>query len=153
MQWDRARVDQANHRAALLPGAPIGRLRQPGEHLGKNLDRATGVGIRQGRANQFACAQMVVVLRVGVERHLQSTQAANPIELRVDQSDQMIPTPEALVVGIPVMLVHNLLKPAPSDWFKQTAKGAIDKAHARLSFLSLDNLKGPICIGRAEHAP
>src|SRR5215471_1087467 len=64
----------------------------------------------------------------------------------------MVPALKALVVGVPVMAVHNRRKPPPIDRFEQTSKGAIEVAHAR-SFLSLDNQKEPICIGSAEHAP
>src|SRR5215471_1180140 len=64
----------------------------------------------------------------------------------------MVPALKALVVGVPVMAVHNRRKPPPIDRFKQTSKDAIEIAHAR-PFLSLDNQKEPICIGSAEHAP
>src|SRR5258705_10500636 len=64
----------------------------------------------------------------------------------------MIPALKVLVVGVPVVAVHNSRKPPPIDRFEQTSKGAIQVAHAR-SFLSLDNQKELICIGSAEHAP
>src|SRR5438132_10305685 len=95
---------------------------------------------------------MIMVLWIGVKARLEGAQALDAGQLRVHQCDQMIPTLERFVVGIPVVLVHNLLKCPAVDRFKQTRKDAIGKAHARL-LLCLDNQKGPICIGAAEHAP
>src|SRR5947199_9280920 len=95
---------------------------------------------------------MVMLMCVGVEGGFQPAQTVDVAQLREYQRHQMIPALEALVVGVPVVAVHNSRKPPPIDRFEQTSKGAIQVAHAR-SFLSLDNQKEPICIGSAEHAP
>src|SRR5439155_8597349 len=79
-------------------------------------------------------------------------QTINVAQLRQHQRYQMIPAVEGLVVGVPVVAVHNGRKPPPIDRFEQTSKDAIEIAHAR-SFLSLDNQKELICIGSTEHAP
>ena len=93
--------------------------------------RAAGIGIRQRRAAQLARAQMVVVLRIGVETGYHLTQAVITAELRTDRRDQVIPTLERLVVGISIQTIHSRLKLPPIDRFKQPSKNAIAKPHAR----------------------
>src|ERR1700724_703960 len=62
----------------------------------------------------------------------------------------MIPALERLVVGVPIHTIHNSLKLPSIDRFKDSAKSAIVKSHARP--LCLDNQKAPVCIGPAGHA-
>src|ERR1700724_662201 len=62
----------------------------------------------------------------------------------------MIPALERLVVGVPIHTIHNSLKLPSIDRFKDSAKSAIAKSHARP--LCLDNQKAPVCIGPAGHA-
>ena len=117
VQRYRAGVDQAHHFRPLTPCLAIGRVRQHRKDLRKNADRAARIGIRQRRADELIGAQMVMVLRIGVEGSLQRPQAINAGQLRVHQRDQVIPALERLVVGIPVVLVHNLLKLLSIDRF------------------------------------
>src|SRR6201987_1319787 len=74
---------------------------------------------------------MIVVLRVGVEARHHGTQTIVTAQLRIDQRDQMIPALETLVVGISVHTIHSSLKLPPIDRFKEPAKNAIAKPHAR----------------------
>src|ERR1700724_3486921 len=62
----------------------------------------------------------------------------------------MIPALERLVVGVPIHTIHNSRKLPSIDRFKDSAKSAIVKSHARP--LCLDNQKAPVCIGPAGHA-
>src|SRR5262249_24039581 len=74
-------------------------------------------------------------------------EAVDAAKLRKHQGNQMIPALEGFVVGVRVIPIHSGLEPATIDRFKQTAKDAIDVAHAR-PFLSLDNQKEPIASVR-----
>ena len=152
VQRHRAGIDQAHHRGALLPRAPVGHRRKHREGLRKDADRPSPIGVCQRRASEFAGAQMIVMLAVGVEGRLQRPKALDLAKLRVHQRHLMIPAPERLVVGVAVVLIHNPGKLPTINRFKQTGKNAIRKSHAR-PLLCLDNQQGPICIGAAEHAP
>jgi len=128
---NRACVNQLHHRGALAPCLPIGRCRKHREGFGKYLRRPPRARIRQCRASDLARTQMVMLMCVGVEGRFQPPQTVDVAQLREDQRHQMIPALKALVVGVPVVTVHNGRKPPPINRFEQTSKGAIHVAHAR----------------------
>ena len=123
--------DQPHHLQSFPPYPPVSGLDQPGEDLGENADRPARIGVRQCRSGEFAGAQVVMVLRVGVEGRFQRPETFNPGQLRIAQRHEMIPALERFVVGVPVVPVHNLLKLLTIDRFEQTRNDAIGKSHAR----------------------
>src|SRR5215475_10581373 len=131
-QRDRARIDQAHHRAPLLPGAAIRLFHQHRQGLRKHRGRTTCVCVPQRRTGKLADPQMVVMMGVGIEAGDQPPQPTGTAQLRVDQRHQMIPALERLVVGIGVQAIHSRLKLSPINRFKETSKDATAKAHARL---------------------
>jgi hypothetical protein len=114
---DRARIDQPHHLRSLAPDLPIGHVGQHRKGLRKNRDWTAGVGVRQRRAGEFARTQMIMVLTIRIEGRLQRPKAFNAGQLRVNQCDQMIPALEALVIGIAIVPIHNLLKLPSIDRF------------------------------------
>ncbi len=84
VQRNRTGVDQANHLRSLLTRPPIRQGRKHREGLRKNPDRPPRIGIRKRRADKLAGAQMVMVLRIGVEAGHQRAQAVKPGQLCVD---------------------------------------------------------------------
>ncbi|MEY9718685.1 hypothetical protein ABIA22_001175 [Sinorhizobium fredii] len=119
---------------AVAARLPVELAGQPGEGLGKDGNRAAGVGIGKGRAPQPAAAEVIVVLAVGVPAGFQAAQARRAAQLGIDQHHQMIPAPERLVVGVGVVIIHNPLEAAPIDRFNQLAKNARCETHAPSSF-------------------
>jgi len=93
-QGDGARVDQAQHLRPFAPRLSIGLLRQHRKRLRENAHGSTRIRVRQRRARQRTHAQMIVILAVGVEAGLNSTQAVDTAQLHVDQRHQMIPALE-----------------------------------------------------------
>src|SRR6185312_12991883 len=75
---------------------------------------------------------MIVVMGIGVEGGHQTTQAVHMAQLREDQGHKMSPALERLVVGVPVPLLHNPVKPTPIQRFEKAREDAISVAHARL---------------------
>ena len=73
---------------------------------------------------------MVMMLTVGIPTGFEPTQAGAGAELRIDQRNQMVPALEALIVGVAGVPIHNSLKLASIDHFKQLAENATGKAHA-----------------------
>ena len=63
---DGRRIDQLDHCRAVAPRLPIELACDQTEDLGEERNRAPFVGIGQGRADQRAAAQMVVMLAMGI---------------------------------------------------------------------------------------
>ena len=129
---DRTGVDQAHHLRAFAPQLPACHRRQSCKGLRKNAGRAAGVGIRQCRAGQPAGAQVIVMLRIGVEAGHHGAQAVVPAQLRIDQRYQVIPALERFVVGVAVMARDDRGELPPIERFQKLFQDGRDVAHASL---------------------
>src|SRR5439155_27159366 len=68
---------------------------------------------------------------IGVEASLEPAQAVEMAELGIDQSHQMIPALERLVVSVSIEPLHDRLKLPSIDRLEKMPEDAIPEAHAR----------------------
>jgi len=131
---DGAGIDEADHLGPFATDLPIGHAGQHRKDPGKDFRRPASIGIRQGRASQLANTDMVMMIAVGVEAQNQCPQTTGMIELGTDESHQMIPTGERLIVGVPFAALDDGGKLPAINGFKKARENASSEAHARLSF-------------------
>lgn len=138
---DRRGVENADHLRAIPAQLPIRQTGQHGEGLSEHRWRTAMIGVGQCRARDRPRAEMIMMMGVGVPGLLQPAQAVRRTQLGEDQRQKVVPTREALIVGIAIMGFDNGLEPPPRERFEKAAKDAIPIAHARLHFLSLTTRK------------
>ena len=78
--------------------------------------------------------QMIVMLGAGVPQVDQAAQAVASAQLREDERNEMVPAVESLIVGVALMTIHNRLKDAAIDRFKNLTENARENRMPRLVF-------------------
>jgi hypothetical protein len=127
-------VESISFTMAVPSRLPIELAGDQGEGLGEDRNRSPFVGIGQGRADQRAAAQMVVMLPVGIPTRFQAPQAAGRGELGIDERQQMVPAGKRFDVGIAGVMLDEPVELAALDGFKQLTEDARCKAHAPSPF-------------------
>lgn len=131
---DGRRIDQLHHGRAVASRLPIELAGDQAEGLGEDRNGSPLVGIGQGRADQRAAAQVVMMLAVGVPTRFQAAQADGRGKLGIDQRQQMVPAGKRFDVGIAGVTLDEPVELAALDRFKQLAEDARCKAHASSPF-------------------
>ena len=111
------------------------------EEIREDRARTALIGIRKGRATDRPGAQMVMVGRLDIPQLDQLAEARNPAQLAVQQRHEMVPAVEVFPISVALVLRHDGSKHAARNHFQDLAENRILIAHARLSFLCLDNQK------------
>jgi hypothetical protein len=127
---DGRRIDQLHHGRAVAPRLPIELAGEQAEGLGEDRNRSPFVGIGQGRADQRAAAQVVMMLAAGVPTRFQAAQAGGRGKLGVDQRQQMVPAGKRFDVGIAGVTRHERVELAALDRFQQLTEDARCETHA-----------------------
>src|SRR3984893_17818294 len=119
---------------AVAPRLPIELAGEQAEGLGEDRNRSPFVGIGQGRADQRAAAQVVMMLAAGVPTRFQAAQAGGRGKLGVDQRQEMVPAGKRFDVGIAGVPRHERVELAALDRFQQLTEDARCETHASSFF-------------------
>jgi hypothetical protein len=113
----------------LAAQAAMGLLHQSRQQLGKHRHRPPGVGIRQGRAPNRTCTQMIEPRRMALQSRHNLAQARCPRELAVEQRDKLTFRRQPTNPRSCSMRRHQPVKLAPRQVLQNSMKNAILMAH------------------------
>ncbi len=129
--------DQAQQFLGLGPGRAVGETRDHPQDFGEGFDWPAGIGVGKRRAGDRLAAQMIMGVGVGVPAGCERAQRRRAGELGVDQHHQVLPAAERFVIGVGVSALDDRLEPPPVERIDKLAENGRSKAHAPLSFKSL----------------